>query len=318
MLSIGLAVMCAAVGASMIGIILPHLGARIPLTFFLRVIGLAGVLSVGCAALYVVSLHGGDRLICSAADALMVATPLVVGVSTTSPASRRMRAVVMLAIVLSAAVASSSLLLPAEVSPLVRIAAVTLACALGALLAFTSVTVPRRSAATIVVSLTTYAAYSLARTVVALSPAATSDVAQTVFSPAASAGVATACVLLIGVAVVLVRRSPHPALTGGGTSWTRLVVGDWRAAIRAHGTPTALALVSELRSAARDLDPASVDVHRGVDVPCPSALPTVSRVLRETYGWGPEHFALLRTPEPLARPVRSPSPAARPSDAAKA
>ncbi|MGC0369638.1 hypothetical protein RKD05_001890 [Microbacterium sp. SLBN-111] len=316
MLSIGLAVMCAAVGASMIGIILPHLGARIPLTFFLRVIGLAGVLSVGCTALYVVSLHGGDRLSCSAADALMVATPLVVGVSTTSPGSRRMRAVLALAIVLPAAVASSSLLLPAEVSHIVRIAAVTLACALGALLAFTSVTVPRRSVAAIVVSMTTYAVYSLARTVVALSPAATSDVARTVFSHAASAGVATACVLLIGVAVVLVRRSPHPDLTGGGTSWTRLVVGDWRAAIRTHGTPTVLALVSELRSAARDLDPSSVDVHRGVDVPCPAALPAVSRVLRETYGWGPENFALLRTPEPLPRPTWSSIPAARPSDAA--
>lgn len=293
LLSIGLAVMCVALGVSMIGVILPQLGSRVPLHFFLRVTAMAGVLSVGSTAMFVLAQQGGGRLALAMASATMVLAPSMLCIAVTPPRSRRIRLLIAFAVVMALGVGITSVAMEESSARTVRFLALAAACGLCAVLAARARTIPRRSAFVLAGTTGGFAAFSLARVAVAASPLAGSPFDRVVFSAEAVAVVATISVLLVAVAVVLVRRSPALGRTEGATAWTRVAFGDWSRARTELGTDGLLALLTELRMAAREVDPSAVDVYRGVEIDQPSALPAVRSRLRDGYGWRSAQLALL-------------------------
>ncbi|KEP74029.1 hypothetical protein HR12_24125 [Microbacterium sp. SUBG005] len=138
-----------------------------------------------------------------------------------------------------------------------------------------------------------FAVYSLLRVAVSLSPLAGTSLDRMLFSVEATGVVATASVLLTGLAVVLVRRSPALGGPDRSTAWTRVAFDDWSRARADLGVDGLLALLTELRMAAREVDPSAVDVYRGVEVRRPSALPAVRSRLRDGYGWRAAQLSLL-------------------------
>lgn len=292
-LSIGLAVMCVALGASMIGVILPQLGSRAPVHFFLRVTSMAGVLAVGSTAMYVLAFHGGGPVALVMASAAMVLAPAMLCVAVSPPRSRRVKALVALAVALALVVGITTITLEASTALTVRVLAVAVACGLCAVLTARARTIPRRSAAVLVATTGGFAVYSLLRVAVSLSPFAGSPVDEMLFSVGATGVVATAAVLLTGLAVVLVRRSPILGGPDGSSTWTRVAFQDWSRARTDLGVDGLLALLTELRMAAREIDPSAVDVYRGVEVRRPSALPAVRSRLRDGYGWRAAQLSLL-------------------------
>ncbi|MCW2165543.1 hypothetical protein B0I12_002698 [Microbacterium hydrothermale] len=306
-LSIGLAVMCATLGVCVIAVILPQLGSRGPLHFFLRVATVAGVLSVGSTALFILAFQGGGPLPLALAAMGMVLAPALLCIAVTPPRSRRMRPLVALAIVLAAAVGASATLLPDPAALNVRLCAVALACLLCAVLSSRSRTLPRRSAWILSATNGAYGLYSLVRLVVGATPAAGSPADRMFFSAGAAAAAATACVLLVGLAVVLVRRSPTARARDASSEWSRIALADWRRGRRELGTDGLLALLTELRLAAREIDPSAVDVYRGVEMRRSAALPVIRARLRDAYGWRPAQLALLGASGDAARPRPAPS-----------
>lgn len=294
LLSIGLAVMCVALGVSMIGVILPQLGSRAPLHFFLRVTTMAGVLSVGSTAMYVLAFQGGGPIALAIAACAMVLAPSMLCIAVSAPRSRQVRVLVVSAVALALTVGVTSVVLDAPTALTVRVLAVAAASAACAVLTARSRTIPRRSALVLAGTTGGFAAYCLARVAVEASPLGDSPLARTLFSIEAAGVIATATVLLAGVAVVLVRRSP--AFGGAATTapWTRVAFGDWPRARTELGPDGLLALLTELRMAAREVDPSAVDVYRGVEMLVPSALSTVRSRLRDAYGWRAAQLTLLR------------------------
>lgn len=293
LLSIGLVVMCAALGVSTIGVILPQLGSRAPLHFFLRVTTMAGILSVGSTAMFILALQGGGPLALAMASAAMVLAPSMMGIAVSPPRSRRVGILAVSAAMLALTVGVSSVLLAAPAALTLRLLALATTSGVCAVLAARSRTIPRRSALVLAVTTGGFSAYSLARVAVGAGPLAGSALEQAVFSAEAAGVVATIAVLLTGVAVVLVRRTPGLGSARGDSAWTRVAFGDWRRARTELGTDGLLALLTELRMAAREVDPLAVDVYRGVEVRLPRALPTVRSRLRDTYGWRAAQLTLL-------------------------
>ncbi len=292
-LSIGLAVMCATLGVCVIAVILPQLGSRGPLHFFLRVAAMAGVLSVGSTAMFILAFQGGGPLPLTLAAMGMVLAPALLCIAVTPPRSRRVRPLVALAIILAAAVGSSAALLPDIAALRVRLAGVATVCLLCALLSARARALPRRSAWVLSATTGAFGLYSSVRLVVGLTPAAGSPVGDLLFSAEAAAVAATACVLLVGLAVVLVRRSPTAHGRDASSEWCRITLADWRRGRRELGMDGLLALLAELRTAARDIDSSAVEVYRGVEVRRSAALPAIRMRLRDTYGWRPAQLALL-------------------------
>ncbi|WP_143733831.1 hypothetical protein [Microbacterium sp. RU1D] len=292
-LSIGLAVMCVALGASMIGVILPQLGSRAPVHFFLRVTSMAGVLAVGSTAMYVLAFQGGGPVALAMASTAMVLAPAMLCVAVSPPGSRRVRALVAFAAVLALVVAITTIALEPSAALTVRVLAVATACGLCAVLTARARTIPRRSAIVLAATTGGFAAYSLLRVAVSLSPLADTSLDRMVFSVEATGVVATASVLLTGLAVVLVRRSPALGGPDRSSAWTRVAFDDWSRARADLGDDGLLALLTELRMAAREADPSAVDVYRGVEIRRPSALPAVRSRLRDGYGWRAAQLSLL-------------------------
>lgn len=292
-LSIGLAVMCVALGASMIGVILPQLGSRVPVHFFLRVTSMAGVLAVGSTAMYVLAFQGGGPVALTMASTAMVLAPAMLCIAVSPPRSRRVRALVAFAVVLALTVGITTTALEASAALTVRILAVAAACGLCAVLSARARTIPRRSAIVLAATTGGFAAYSLLRVAVSLSPLAGTPLDRMLFSVEATGVAATASVLLTGLAVVLVRRSPALGGPDRTSTWTRVAFGDWPRARTELGADGLLALLTELRMAAREVDPSAVDVYRGVEVSLPSALPAVRSRLRDGYGWRAAQLSLL-------------------------
>ncbi|PTT20203.1 hypothetical protein DBR36_06180 [Microbacterium sp. HMWF026] len=83
---------------------------------------------------------------------------------------------------------------------------------------------------------------------------------------------------------------PPPLVCPAGSA---VVVGDWDLASAAYGPERLRGLVTELRAAARDLDPDAVDVPRGAELSTPDALDAVGRHLAAAYRWKPEEVILL-------------------------
>ncbi|MFF7684241.1 hypothetical protein ACFZA2_15945 [Microbacterium sp. NPDC007973] len=292
-LSIGLTVMCVALGVSMIGVILPQLGSRVPLHFFLRVTSMAGVLAVGSTAMYVLAFQGGGPLAFALASAAMVLAPSMLCIAVTPPRSPRVRLLVAFAATLALVVAITSFALEASAALAVRVLAVAAACALCAVLTARARTIPRRSSIVLAATTGGFAVYSLLRVAVSLTPLAGTPLDRMLFSVEAAGVVATASVLLTGLAVVLVRRSPALGGPDRTATWTRVAFGDWPRARTELGADGLLALLTELRMAAREVDPSAVDVYRGVEVSLPSALPAVRSRLRDGYGWRAAQLSLL-------------------------
>ena len=289
-LSIGLAVMCVALGVSMIGVILPQLGSRVPLHFFLRVTSMAGVLAVGATAMFVLAFQGGGLLPLVIASAAMVLSPSVMCIAVTPPRTRRIRVLVVFAVALALGAGIAPVVLEPSAALTVRVLGLAAASGLCAVLTARARAIPRRTA---LVTMAGFAVYSLLRVAVSVSPLADTPLDRALFSADAAGVAATASVLLTGVAVVLVRRSPALARPEHVDAWTRVAFDDWARARADLGTDGLLALLTELRMAAREVNPSAVDVYRGVEVRQPSALPAVRSRLRDGYGWRTAHLALL-------------------------
>ncbi|WP_295830483.1 hypothetical protein [uncultured Microbacterium sp.] len=306
-LSVGLAVMCATLGVCVVAVILPQLGSRGPLHFFLRLATVAGVLSVGSTAMFILAFQGGGPLPLALGAVGMVLAPVLLCIAVTPPRSKRIKLLIALAIILSAAVGSSVAFLSDPTALRVRLCAVALACLLCAVLSARARTLPRRSAGVMSATNGAYGLYSLARLAVGASPAAGSAIDEMLFSAEAAAAAATVCVLLVGLAVVLVRRSPVAHDRDASREWSRVALADWRRGTLELGADGVLALLTELRLAAREVDPTAVDVYHGVEVRRPATLLAVRARLRDAYGWRPAQLALLSTPGNPGRPRRSPA-----------
>ncbi len=291
-LSIGLAVMCVALGASMIGVILPQLGSRVPLHFFLRVTSMAGVLAVGSTAMYVLAFQGGGPVALTMASTAMVLAPAMLCIAVSPPRSRRVRALVAFAVVLALTVGITTTALEASAALTVRILAVAAACGLCAVLSARARTIPRRSAIVLAATTGGFAAYSLLRVAVSLSPLAGTPLDRMLFSVEATGVAATASVLLTGLAVVLVRRSPALGGPDRTATWTRSRSATGRGPAPSSA-PTVYWPCSPSCAWPRARSTLGGRRLPGRRSTRPSALPAVRSRLRDGYGWRAAQLSLL-------------------------
>ncbi|AOX46435.1 hypothetical protein [Microbacterium sp. BH-3-3-3] len=313
LLSIGVLVMCAGLAAGIIVIVLPRVGSPTPLGVFLRLSSVAGAMSVGAGTLYVVRFNGGGAVSQVMADTAVVLGPATMCLAVSAPRGRRLRVAVVLVLVVGAGVAASSALLPQDGALVVKAAALALSCAVCALLTARNRALPRSSRRVLIVTMATYALYSAGRAVTAL-PGLGSPAADLVFSPAGIVVAAITAMMLTGLSVALVGRPATVGTYADRRPRTAVVIGDWKLATAAYGRDRVLALLLDLRLAAREVDPSAVDAMHGVEVAHPSAVSTLSARMRDSHGWKPEEVALLTTaaPRSLRRSDRELPPSATP------
>lgn len=297
LLSIGVVVMCVGLAAGVIGVVLPRIGSATPLAGFLRLAAVAGATAVGAGTMYVVRFNGGGPMSQVIADTAMVLAPTLMCIAVASPSARRLRGMVLLAAFLATGVAVGSTLLPVDGDVVVRSTALTLVCGLCAALAVRNRALPPGSRRMLVATMAAYAVYSAGRAVSAITGGA-SPLGQALYSPSAVVVAAVAAMLFSGVSVALVGRPDTVGTYADHRARTAVVIGDWKLATAAYGSDRVLALLIDLRLAARTLDPASVDAVHGVEISHPSAIVALSRRMRDVHGWRPDEIALLTTVGP--------------------
>jgi len=293
-LSFGVLAVCVAVAGAVVFVAMPRIGTPGPMTLFLRFAAVAGVVAVGSSAMYFIYTAGGGILALVLGDVAMVLAPglLLVGLSTLE--GRRARRTTLTALVLAVAVAVVTATVPLPSSLAVKATVLAAACGACAWAAARSSVEPFGPLRAIAIANAVYAVYSLARVVVGLITGWQSPPYVTAFSFAPATVVGAVAMLVIGCAVARLRwgrpdEAPPAVCPPGGS----VIVGDWELASAAYGPERVRGLLTDLRAAARDLDPAAIDVPRGAETSLPEAVDALGAHLRAAYGWEPEQTILL-------------------------
>lgn len=293
-MAVGLLAVTVAVAAVVLFIALPRVGMPGRLTLFLRFAAVAGVAAVGSSAMYFIYTAGGGILTLVLGDVSMVLAPalLLVAVSVLDGRRARRTSLGVVAGALAVAIASATVPLPGSL--VVKALALALACAACAWVALRSNVEPFGAMRLIAVVDIAFAAYCVARVAVGVIAGWESPLYCAWFSYAPATVLGAVAVVLVGAAVVRLRFGPHASAPEVACPHgVAVVVGDWGLAVTAYGTDRVHELVTQLREAARDLDPGAVDVPRGVESTLPDPLATVGDRLRAEYGWKSEDVILL-------------------------
>ncbi|MBT9605218.1 hypothetical protein [Microbacterium sp.] len=294
-LSLALLGLSVAVVAGVLFVAMPHVGAPGVFTLFLRYAAASGVAAVGASALYLVYGSGGGRPSLAVGDMCMVLVPLLLFVAVRTLDGGRVLWPSVCAFVVAVAVAGVTTIVPLPASLAVKVAVLAIACGACAWSALQSSARPRRAMRTIAVATTGYAVFSVLRLVVAGVTGWGSPPYAAAFSFVPATIVGALVVLGIGIAVAQLRGAvvrvpaPRPDRPAGAI----VVVGDWRLASAAYGADRVRGLESDLRHAARVIDPDAVNVPRGVEVAVPHAVATLTERLRTAHGWSADELALL-------------------------
>lgn len=290
LLSIGVLVMCALVGAGVIAVILPRLDAPPPLPDFLRLAAISGVLAIGCAVLYVIRYNGGGITSLVGADATMVLSPGLLAIALSPPRHRRLAGA--LVGVVTLVVATCSAVTAPSTSVLVKVAALIVVFGAASVGAWRATFLPRPARHVLAAATLVYLFFSLLRLLIGLVPGPVPDGVAAAFTPTSSALVAIAT---IGLAVIGISlgRSPSAEPHAAGRTRRRIVICGWRDAQRAFGGDRVAAIVAELRMAARQLDASSVDAWHGVETGASMRLSAVQQHLGAAYGWRGTELDLL-------------------------
>jgi hypothetical protein len=290
LLSVAVFGMCVLVGAGVIAVILPRLDAPAPLSDFLRLSAISGVLAIGSAALYVIRYNGGDLIALVGADMTMVLSPAVLALAVTARPRRRLLTIVV--VVVTVVVAVCSAILPAGVSVQIKVAAVALVCGAAGVGSLRAPALPRRTARVLSATMLSYAVYSALRLLAHLVSGPPSPLLSAAFGPTATATAGIVAVTLIVVGLSLI-RSPSAASDSAGCVRNLVVICEWEEARRMYGVDQLGAIVAELRLAAREVDPSSVDAWHGVETDSSTSLSMIRRHLSQSYGWRGRDLALL-------------------------
>ncbi|WP_133177875.1 hypothetical protein [Microbacterium testaceum] len=293
-LSWGLLAVCAGVASVVSFVALPRIGTPAPMILFLRFVAVSGVTAVGSSAMYFIYTAGGGILPLVLGDVAMVLSPALLAVAVAVLDGRRARvtSAAVLAVTLIVAIVTATVPLPASLAVKALALAVTSgACAWACARARIEPYGPLR-----VIGITTavFALYCVARVAVGLAAGWDSGLFRAGFSFAPATVLGGVAVIVVGAAVIRLRFAapspPSPLVCPAGSA---VVVGDWDLASAAYGPERLRGLVTELRAAARDLDPDAVDVPRGAELSIPDALDAVGQHLAAAYRWKPEEVILL-------------------------
>ncbi|MEV8240001.1 hypothetical protein AB0O90_07195 [Microbacterium testaceum] len=290
LLSVAVFGMCVLVGAGVIAVILPRLEAPAPLSDFLRLAAISGVLAIGAAALYVIRYNGGDLIALVGADVAMVLSPAVLALAVTPRRRRRLPTIVV--VVLALVVAVCSAVLPGVVSMQIKVAAVALVCGAAGVGSLRAPMLPRRTVRLLSAAMLSYAVYSSLRLLASLAGGPPSPLLSAAFgsTATATAGIATVTLIVVGLALI---RSPSAVSDSAGCVRNLVVICEWEEARKTYGVDQLSAIVAELRLAAREVDPSSVDAWHGVETNSSTSLSMIRRHLSQAYGWRGQDLALL-------------------------
>lgn len=293
-LSWGLLAVCAAVASVVMFVAMPRIGTPAPMILFLRFVAVSGVTAVGSSAMYFIYTAAGGILPLVLGDVAMVLSPALLAVAVAVLDGRRARvtSAAVLALTLIVAIVTATVPLPASLA----VKAIALALASGACAWVCARSRIEPSGPIRVVGIVTavFAVYCAARVVVAFTAGWDSDLYRAGFSFAPATVLGGVTVVVIGAAVIRLRFAApprrDPVICPAGSA---VVIGDWDLASAAYGPERVRELVTELRAAARDLDPHALDVPRGAELSTPGAPAAVGSHLATVYGWKPEEVILL-------------------------
>ncbi|WP_147301858.1 hypothetical protein [Microbacterium sp. AG157] len=295
-LSFGILAVSVAVAGAVMFIAMPRIGTPGPMTLFLRFAAVAGVTAAGSSAMYFIYGAGGGILPLVLGDVAMVLAPALLIVALSALEGRRARntSIAILALALALAVALVTATVPLPGSLAAKAVAVAVTCGACGWVASHSRVEPFGPLRVIALTSGVFAVYSLFRAIVGLVVGWDSVLYRVAFSFAPATILGALAVLAIGAAVVRVRFGPRVTVdVAERAAGSVVVVGDWDLASTAYGPDRVRGLVADLRAAARDLDPAAVDVPRGTETLVPDAVSVLSDRLRRDYGWEPEQTILL-------------------------
>lgn len=293
-LALGLLAVSAAVAAVVFFVAIPRIGLPGRTTLFLRFAAVAGISAVASSVMYFMYMAGGDILTLVLGDVAMVMAPsfLLVALSVLDGRRARRTSVAVVALALTVAVVTATVPLPGSL--VVKALALALACAGCAAVALRADVEPFAPVRLVAVTNGVFALYCIARVVVGLAAGWESTLYRVGFSYAPATLLGGVVVILVGVAVIRLRfgrrvRAEEVVCPHGSA----VVVGDWDLAVAAYGADRVHELVTDLRQAARDLDPRAVDIPRGAELTISDPLRAVGERLQADRGWKPEDVILL-------------------------
>lgn len=284
-----------AVVAAVLVVAVPLLRSSDPSALFLRFAEAAGIAAVGASILYIAYEHGGGQPCLAVGDTCMVLVPFLLFVAVHALGGGRVLWPSVAAFVVSIGVGVVTSLVPLPGSLGVKVAVLTIASGMCAWAAARSPAEPWGPIRTIALAAGGYGVFSALRLGFAIVTGWGSPPYRIGFSFVPATVVGSVVVLAVGVAVLQLRteRSRNGQPSSRPVSGSIVVVGDWRLASAAYGADRVRALVSDLRSVGRSVDPAAADVPRGVEVSVPQAVAVLSDRLRATRGWSEDEIALL-------------------------
>ncbi|WZH37905.1 MAG: hypothetical protein PIR02_04390 [Microbacterium enclense] len=286
---------------------------------FLRVVAASAAMSSGAGVMYVIcsSYDGGQGVGVAPATALVLAAGLMC-VAVSMVRERRAHCAAAATATAGVIVALGCALLSAPVALIVLLWTLALLCGACAVLTVHNGALPALPAGLLVVAMGFYAVYCAARALTLTVWGPDTALSQALFSFAPSLLAAVATQLLASVAIVLVIVPAARASRRRSRSLTTLTVADLDLVSAAYGPGRARELVDELRTAARDRDPTSVDVRYGVATSLPAGLAALTTPLAYEFGWRPEEIALVVSDADgvsrLATTHRSPAQDAAPTN----
>ncbi|MDQ1124281.1 hypothetical protein [Microbacterium trichothecenolyticum] len=292
--STGLLGVCIAVTAAVLAVAMPRVGTPAAMNLFLRFAAVGGVCAVGSSAMYLIFVAGAGITSLVMGDVAMVLAPAVLFVAIIVLSGGHALLPSVAAVVLAVGVAVVTATVPLPASSAVKTLALALACGATAWAAERAGAGSSGPLRLISVTTALFAAYCVVRVTVGFSAGWESPVFVAGFSFIPTTVLGGVGVMLIGAAVVRLRfgqvRDSAPEQCPVGSS---VVLGDWDLASAAYGPDRMRALVTELRSAGRELNPDAVDIPRGIEVSVPDAYAKLGERLRSVYGWEPEQTILL-------------------------
>lgn len=289
-----LAISTAVVG-SVLFVALPRVGSPGPLALFLRFAAASAVAAVGASALYLVYSGSGGRATLAVADMCMVLAPLLLLVALRVLEGRSGPVWSVGAFVGAIAVGAVTTLAPEPVSMPVKVAVLAVVCGACAWVAARSDAEPWSAMRTIALANAAYSVFSVLRGVIAGLTGWGSPRYDLAFSFVPATIVGALVVTAVGVSIVRIALARDRARVSRAARppGAVVVVGDWSLASAAYGADRVRGLVSDLREAARSLDPEACDVPRGVELAVPQPLAALTEQVRTSYGWSADEIALL-------------------------
>lgn len=251
----------------------------------------AGVVEVGAAAMYLLWINVGGSATLATANALLVLGPAMIPLAFHAILpSGVARACVVMSFGSVAAVAVTSLLLPAEGASTIRVGALALVCACAAVTAAISPEARRPSIRVLAIAVAVYAFYSGIRVIALLRVDADATPVPVFFTDIGAIPIGVVIMMVVGAATVLfwidVHRDAHREIEG---TRTLLVIADRDVSAQRPE------LVHELREAASVVEAMALPVHGGAALAAADRTHDVVRLLREQYLWTDEEIALVAT-----------------------